>query len=72
MKRPISEFMQIKNDAKITTSLDAKLETCQACDCPMVLKVHCPLDVILEREKPEHLAKLDPRCWILKEKETNQ
>jgi hypothetical protein len=70
-KYPISAFMQIKNDRDIKTSLDAKLFNCQACDCVLALKVHCPLDVILEREKPEHLARLDPRCWILKEKETN-
>lgn len=73
VKRPISELLQIKNDQRVETSLDSKLFCCQACDCPMVLKVHCLPEIILQRERPEHLAKLDPRCWILKEKEaTNQ
>lgn len=69
----LEAYMQVKNDKEAKTSLDAKLFSCQACDCHLGLKVHCPLEHILAREKPEHLAKLDPRCWILNEKEaTNQ
>jgi hypothetical protein len=69
----IESYLQLKNDQSIKTTLDSKLFACQACDCHLGLKVHCPIEHILSWEKQEPLAKLDPRCWILKEKEaTNQ
>jgi hypothetical protein len=49
----------------LTTSFDEKLSTCQACLCPLRLKVWTPMELIAKRLKPEQRAELDPRCWIL-------
>ena len=49
----------------LTTSHDDKLNVCEACLCPLALKVHAPMELILKRLKPEQRAELDPRCWIL-------
>lgn len=51
---------------ELKTSHDAELNVCQACLCPLRLKVHTPMELILKRLKPEQRAELDPRCWILK------
>lgn len=53
-------------ELNLTTSHDAELNVCQACLCPLRLKVHTPMQLILKRLKPEQRAELDPRCWILK------
>lgn len=50
----------------LTTPHDPALNVCQACLCPLKLKVHTPMALIQKRLKPEQRAELDPRCWILK------
>ena len=47
------------------TPHDEKLNVCQACLCPLKLKVHTPMELIKKRLKPEQIAELDHRCWIL-------
>lgn len=54
------------NSLKLSTTRDAELNVCQACYCPLQLKVHSPMSLIQKRLKPEQRAELDPRCWILK------
>ena len=49
----------------LKTSKDAELNVCQACLCPLKLKVHTPMSLIQKRLKPEQRAELDPKCWIL-------
>lgn len=51
---------------ELKTPHDEKLKVCQACLCPLRLKVHAPMELILKRLKPDQRAELDPRCWILK------
>jgi len=62
----IQAELERRNDLKLSTPFDDKLGICSACLCPMKLKVHTPLDVIVNRLKPEVRADLDSRCWILK------
>jgi hypothetical protein len=50
----------------LKTSHDAKLSVCQACLCPLRLKCHSPIEIILKHLKPAQRAELDPRCWITK------
>lgn len=60
----------IKNDLKLETSHDARLNVCEACLCPLRLKVWCPMDHILEGLSTEIRSKLNPenpKCWILEE-----
>jgi len=69
--QPVAERIKaqlaMKQDLSLTTSYDDKLEVCQACACPLKLKVHTPLEHILAHLPAEVREKLDPSCWILKE-----
>lgn len=66
---PLSEKMRARFARlfamNLTTTQDEKLNVCSACLCPLRLKVHTPIELILKRLKPEQRAELDPRCWIL-------
>lgn len=66
---PVSEKVQKRlgrlHQMNLATPSDAKLHVCSACLCPLKLKVHCPMELIQKRLKPEQRAELDPRCWIL-------
>ena len=61
----ITELYGIMSDLDLTTSMDKELGTCVACSCPTRAKVHVDLAIIKRNTKPEVLAKLDPKCWIL-------
>lgn len=63
----LQKQLAIKNDMRLKTSLDDKLNVCKGCWCFMRLKVHTPLQHIVAHLKPEGRAELDPRCWITKE-----
>lgn len=63
----IKKELEKRNQLRIYTSRDPLLGVCEACACPLKLKVHCPLTIINEKMRPEDRAQLDPRCWILKE-----
>lgn len=66
---PASEVIRQKLDRlhglKLFTSVDEKLGVCEACLCPLKLKVHTPLDLCRKHLTPEVKADLDPRCWML-------
>lgn len=51
-------------DLDVTTSLDNKLGTCEACSCPMRAKVHVSNEILKNNLKPDQIAKLDKNCWI--------
>ena len=55
-----------RREMKLTTPSDDKLGVCNACSCPLPLKIHMPLDRILPKMTAESKAALDPRCWILR------
>lgn len=69
--KPVSNIIlaQIaeRNRMKLATSKDAALGLCEACGCPLKLKVHVPLSFIKSHMQPTESSNLDPRCWILKE-----
>lgn len=71
---PVAAFIRAqlnkREEMKLTTSHDAKLEICSACKCPLKLKVHVPLPYIANRIGADIRAKLDPNCWITKELKT--
>ena len=46
------------------TDLDWKLHVCEACSCPMRVKIWVPLEVLLRRMNPESKAKLHSGCWM--------
>jgi hypothetical protein len=53
----------------LTTSSDDKLGVCEACLCPLPLKVHVPIEVIKNHTSDATLDKLRaaPACWVVKE-----
>lgn len=63
----VKTLVEVKNDLQLRTSLDNKLQVCNACDCYLKLKVHAPLTHILSNTNDDTKKRLDPNCWILKE-----
>lgn len=59
--------MNLRNDLSMSTSSDDKLGICNACKCPLKLKVHVPINHISANMPAEIRAGLDPRCWIILE-----
>jgi hypothetical protein len=54
---------------KLTTSHDAKLNVCNACLCPLKLKIHTPMKFIRKYLTPEVISDLRKgnACWIITE-----
>lgn len=65
---PVAEAIRAeinrKREWKLETTNDHLLGVCQACDCPMILKVHVPIKTIREGLQPGQREQLDPKCWI--------
>ena len=51
-------------DMDVTTSHDDKLGVCEACECPMVAKVHVSNEILKKHIKPDQVDKLHQDCWI--------
>jgi hypothetical protein len=67
---PVSEAIRKelsrRSEWELSTSFDDKLNVCEACLCPLKLKVHVPLANILPHMDAATRSRLDPRCWITK------
>lgn len=63
----IRKELERRNKLKFKTDYDEQLGTCEACLCPLKLKVHTPLIDIVEHMPDEVRKDLDPSCWILHE-----
>ncbi len=61
IRRQIEEVQ----DLDLKTTHDEQLHICQACLCPLRLKVHVPLDLIRKHLSAQAKSGLDARCWIL-------
>lgn len=70
--KPASELirrqLEERNAMKLATSYDETLGVCDGCGCPLKLKVHCPVDVIVKHMPKGGENKLVSYCWILSEK----
>lgn len=68
--RPVAEKIRaqlaIRKNLQLSTSHDDKLQVCEACHCPLRLKVHVPLGHI-EAHLGDTAQRLDKVCWILAE-----
>lgn len=64
--RTIQLQLELKNNLKLETGQDEKLGVCEACLCPLKLKVWAPMQHILKELTPGARKDLDPRCWITK------
>jgi hypothetical protein len=66
----IRNQLEAREKRGLRTSLDDKLGVCEACLCPMKLKVFFPIEFIIRHMSEEVKAQLNaakPRCWILQE-----
>jgi hypothetical protein len=63
----IRQQLSIRSDLSLSTPFDARLNVCEACGCPLKLKVHVPLNHITAHLSDEVKEKLEARCWILAE-----
>ncbi len=68
----IRKQVELKNEMKLVTGQDKALTVCQACACPLQLKVWTPLEHVSKHTDEPTRAKLDPRCWITAEERQNQ
>ncbi len=60
-------LMEAKAQMNLSTPSDAKLKTCQACDCDLKLKVHAEMAHIKKYTSEATMKRLDKSCWILAE-----
>lgn len=63
----IRRYIETAQDSKLTTPYDQKLGVCDACLCPMRLKVHTPLKHIMSNMAAGTIDELDDKCWIVEE-----
>ncbi len=61
IRRQIEEVQNLD----LKTPHDGELNVCQACLCPLKLKVHVPIDLIRKHLSDQAKSALDARCWIL-------
>jgi hypothetical protein len=68
---PVSEAIHAeierKNQMRLSTPFDDRIEVCEACLCPLKLKVHMPINRIRDNLPAESHRDLDPSCWIPRE-----
>lgn len=62
----IRKRLERLNSMKLRTSVDGQLNVCEACLCPLHLKVWTPDKLILSRMTPEVEGRLDSNCWMRK------
>lgn len=63
----IRKMLELRARMKLSTPEDEMLNVCDACGCPLKLKVHTPLKHITANMPPYQKESLDPRCWVLSE-----
>jgi len=65
---PVAEMLRKRmarvHAMNLTTPQDDQLGVCEACQCPLKLKVWTPMNIIKKRLKPEQEKELWRDCWI--------
>jgi hypothetical protein len=60
----IRKQIAIRQDLDLSTPHDGDLGVCEACGCPLKLKVHTPMDVLAAHTRREALQEMPQNCWI--------
>lgn len=63
----ILKAINVQRDIKLTTDYDEELGVCEACSCPLKLKVHFPIQDLQVKLSDEVVKRLHESCWIPKE-----
>ena len=66
----IADQTIVKNALGLTTIKEDRLGVCEACWCPLRLKVWVPLDQILKHTDKDTIERFHPACWVTNEKVT--
>lgn len=64
----IQDAVELRRQMNLSTTSDDRLGVCDACSCPLKLKVHMGIDRILADMERESFDSLVPNCWIRSEK----
>ncbi len=59
--------LQDRSAMNLSTPHDALLGVCEACECPLPLMIHFPIETKLRHLTARAHTALDPRCWVLAE-----
>jgi hypothetical protein len=65
----IHEWLERKNKMNLRVQGEDQLGTCAGCTCNLPLKVWVPFHNIHKHTPDATFQKLDPRCWMLKERD---
>jgi len=60
----IKNQLAAKNSMKLSTKYDASLGVCEACACPLPLKVWTPIEFALRKMSKDTKEKLPEWCWM--------
>lgn len=63
----IRKQIELREGRGLVTTFDDLIGVCEACLCPLKLKVHFPIDLIVKHMDEKTKTELDPKCWILEE-----
>lgn len=63
----IREALETRKSWNLHTPYDEGLIVCEACYCPLPLKVHMPFERIRSKISQESFDALAPNCWIRRE-----
>lgn len=73
---PVAAIIQARlerlHQVKMQTPLDNQIGVCEACLCPLRLKVWTPMEFLLKHTTPQQwdaFQKAEPRCWMHTESE---
>jgi hypothetical protein len=56
--------LEKKNELKLSTLGEERLFTCSACWCPLILKVHLPIEFIMQKVGQSELNSMPDWCWV--------
>lgn len=60
-------YFRIKDKLNLRVDGEERLGICNACWCPLKLKIHMPIDHITDNTEDEVMAEFHKDCWVLKE-----
>jgi len=67
---PVAKMLRLKltklHAMNLTTDYDSKLGVCDVCVCPLALKSHSPLDLILKHTNEKTMSEFPDNCWVKK------
>lgn len=64
----IRRELERKRTMKLETQFDDRVGVCEACSCPLQLKIWLPIENILSKVQPAQFDALAPGCWIRSER----